>query len=81
MVLWYVVEKFHRVGDAFGFGFIGEDPIAAVMFHCWAKVPSLSAMWVPLFALLWFFVEDYVCARWCHGSFIEIEGAFEHVVC
>jgi hypothetical protein len=61
-VLW---KEFDRVCDAFRSGLVSEDPMASVMFHRWAKIPSFGSMWIPGFALLWFFMNYDLCSWWC----------------
>jgi hypothetical protein len=80
---WYhgvLRKEFDRVHDAFRFGLVSEDPMVSVMFHRWAKIPSFGSMWILGFALLWFFMNYYLCSWWCQWCFVVIEGSFQHVV-
>lgn len=73
-------KEFHRVGRLFGFGFVGKDTIASIMFQRWSQIPTIGAVWVPCFLFVWLLVEYDFGAWWCHGGAVKVVVSFNHLV-
>jgi hypothetical protein len=65
------------VGDAFPFGLVCEDLVESAMLHGGAGIPSTGSMWIPGFALKWFFVNDDLRAWRCQRCLVVIKGPFQ----
>ena len=70
-------KKFDRSAGAFSGGFGYVEPIVAIVFSCWSKVPATFSVCCPRAALCRGFVEDYVGAWGRHWGAIIVKWAVE----
>ena len=76
-----VVQEFDCIGDSCCICGRYIALHTSVVIHGRADVPSIDAVGAPCAALRWFLVDDYLCAGWGKGSFIEIKGSFKGGIC
>jgi len=70
-------EPGEGVGVALRSGLIEPDPVAAVVVHGGAEIPTVEGVWRPGFSDSGFFVDLDSGARWGEGRAVVVEGAVE----